>query len=38
MEATMLVMMIIIGIAAFASASLTWGVDSRHQYPDDHVR
>jgi nitrogen fixation-related uncharacterized protein len=38
MEATMLVLVMIIGLAAFAAASLIWGVDSREQYPDDHVR
>lgn len=39
MEATMLVLVMIIGLAAlFAAASLTLGVDSREQYPDDHVR
>lgn len=38
MEAAMLVLVMIIGLAAFAAASLTWGVDSREQYSDDHVR
>jgi hypothetical protein len=38
MEATTLVLVMIIGLAAFAAASLTWGVDSREHYPDDHVR
>lgn len=38
MEATMLLIVMIVGLAAFAAASLTWGVDSREQYPDDRVR
>jgi nitrogen fixation-related uncharacterized protein len=38
MEATMLFLVLIIGLAALGGASLTWGADSRDQYPDDHIR
>lgn len=38
MEATVLILVMIIGLAALGGASLRWGVDSREQYPDDHTR
>lgn len=38
MEAMMLILVMIIGLAALGEASLTWGADSREQYPDDHTR
>jgi nitrogen fixation-related uncharacterized protein len=38
MEATMMFLVMIIGLAALGWASLTWGADSREQYPDDHTR
>lgn len=38
MEATMLFLFMIIGLAALGWASSIWGADSREQYPDDHTR
>ncbi len=38
MEATMLFLVMIIGLAAFGVASQIWGADSREQYQDDHTR
>ena len=38
MEATMLVLVLIIGLVALGKASLTWGADSREPYRDDHAR
>ena len=38
MEATMLALVMIVGLAALGWASLNWGVDSREPYPDDHTR
>lgn len=38
MEATMLFLVTIIGLVMLGVASLTWGADSREQYPDDHTR
>jgi hypothetical protein len=36
MEATMLVL-ILLGLAAFGGASFAWGADSREPYRDDHA-
>lgn len=38
MEATMVILVTIIGFAALGWASSIWGADSREQYPDDHTR
>jgi hypothetical protein len=38
MEATMLVLVLIIGLVALGWASQTWGADSREPYRDDHTR
>lgn len=38
MEATMMFLIMIIGLAALGGASFIWGADSREQYPDDHTR
>ena len=38
MEMTMLFLIMILGLAALGVASITWGADSRDQYPDDHSR
>lgn len=38
MEATMLILAVIAGLAAFGRASITWGADSREPIADDHAR
>ena len=38
MELTILVLVMIIGLAALGGASFSWGADSREAYPDDHTR
>lgn len=38
MDATMLFLVLIIGLAVLGGASFNWGADSREQYPDDHTR
>jgi nitrogen fixation-related uncharacterized protein len=38
MEATMLFLVLVIGLAALGGASLTWGVDTRETSQDDHAR
>jgi hypothetical protein len=38
MEATILFLVMIIGLVAFDVAAITWGVDSREPYRDDHAR
>ena len=38
MEAVTLIFVMIIGLVALAGASLSWGADTREQYPDDHSR
>ncbi len=38
MEAVIILLVIIISLAAVDWASLTWGVDTRESYPDDHAR
>jgi len=38
MEATVLILVMIIGLAALGGASLRWGVDSREPYRDYHAR
>lgn len=38
MEAIMLILVVIIGLAALDVASQLWGADSREQYQDDHAR
>jgi nitrogen fixation-related uncharacterized protein len=38
MEAVMMFLITILGLAVLGGASITWGVDSREQYQDDHTR
>jgi nitrogen fixation-related uncharacterized protein len=38
MEAMMLILVTIVGLAVLGGASVTWGADTREQYPDDHAR
>ena len=38
MEATMLFLISVIGLVVLGGASLTWGIDSRETYRDDHAR
>ena len=38
MEATVIFLVLIIGLAALGLASVSLGVDSREQYKDDHAR
>jgi hypothetical protein len=38
MEATVLFLVMIIGIVALGAASQIWGADSRERYQDDHTR
>lgn len=38
MEAMMLILAVIVGLAAFGGASITWGADSRERIADDHAR
>jgi hypothetical protein len=38
MEAAMLFLISMVGLIVVAAASLTWGVDTRDPYPDDHAR
>lgn len=38
MEATIMAVIMIIGLVALGGASLNWGADTREQYPDDHTR
>ncbi len=38
MEAVMMFLITIIGLAVLGGASASWGADSREQYQDDHVR
>ncbi len=38
MEATMLFLVMIIGLVVLDVASQIWGADSREQYQDDHAR
>ena len=38
MEATMLFLISVFGLAVLSGASVTWGVDSRETYRDDHAR
>jgi hypothetical protein len=38
MEAIVLLLVMIVGFTVIAGASLTWGVDSRESYLDDHQR
>lgn len=38
MDLLLVTSLLISGLAAFAVASLHWGVDSRDQLPDDHRR
>ena len=38
MEAIVMVLILIIGLATFGVSSLRWGVDSRPAMTDDHVR
>lgn len=38
MEAVMMILITILGLATLGGASVNWGVDSRPQYPDDHAR
>ncbi len=38
MEATMLFLVMIIGLVVLGGASISRGMDTREPYPDDHVR
>ena len=38
MEATMMFLISVIGLVVLSGASVTWGVDSREPYGDDHAR
>ena len=38
MEAAMLFLISVVGLVILGWASLTWGVDSRDTYGDDHAR
>lgn len=38
MEAVMMFLISILGLAALGGASILWGADSRDQIPDDHAR
>ena len=38
MEAVMMFLITILGLAVLGGASASWGADSRPQYPDDHTR
>ena len=38
MEAMMMFLITILGLAILGWASITWGADSREQYQDDHTR
>lgn len=38
MEAASLFLVMIIGLVSFDIAAVTWGVDSRETYRDDHAR
>ena len=38
MEAVMLFLISMVGLIVLGAASLTWGVDSRETYGDDHAR
>jgi len=38
MEALVMAMVLIAGLAALGATSIRWGVDSRPRMPDDHTR
>ena len=38
MEFTMLLLVLVVGLALVGAAAQTWGVDTRDPYPDDHTR
>ena len=38
MEAIVMILVLIAGLAALGVASTSWGTDSRPAYPDDHAR
>jgi len=38
MDAIVMVVALITGLAALGATSIRWGVDSRPQLPDDHTR
>lgn len=38
MEAVVMVLILIVGLAGLGVASIRWGVDSRPCMPDDHTR
>jgi hypothetical protein len=38
MEAMMMFLITILGLAVLGGASTLWGADSRDQIPDDHAR
>jgi hypothetical protein len=38
MEIVVTILALVTGFAMLGGASLTWGVDSRDSYPDDHQR
>jgi hypothetical protein len=38
MELVVTILALVTGFAVLGGASITWGVDSRESYPDDHQR
>jgi hypothetical protein len=38
MEIVVTILAFVTGLAVLGGASITWGVDSRESYPDDHQR
>ncbi|MEA2608961.1 MAG: hypothetical protein QOJ75_1204 [Chloroflexota bacterium] len=38
MEAIFTILALVTGLAVLGGVSITWGVDSRDAYPDDHRR
>jgi hypothetical protein len=38
MEVIVTILAFVTGLAVLGGASITWGVDSREPYPDDHQR
>lgn len=38
MEFTMLLLVLVVGLALLGAAAQVWGVDTRDTYPHDHTR
>jgi len=38
MDIVVTILALVTGLAVLGGASITWGVDSRESYPDDHRR